>query len=130
MSIESDLCSLLKTSSALVAVVGARLFADTMLENGVFPALVYKEITSGLEIAHGGATGLRPFTYQFDAYATTRADAVAARDAINALMKSLAPVTVGATAFQGANFRQQMTNYERETRLFRAIVEWEINIQT
>ena len=127
MSAESDFFTALSGCTPLAAIVGTRIYPNVMPEATPLPGptLVLKSIDSPLEITHSGPTGLRFIHYQFDVYAALKEDTLSGRDALNAFLSTLS-VTSGATAFKGAVHVRESDFYERETRLFRALVEWEI----
>ena len=127
MSLAADLFTALSGSAGITAVVGARIYPKVMPEATPLPGptLVYKDLDSTLTLTHSGPSGLREAHFQFDVYATTEEDADAGADAVNAFLSTFSG-TVGGTAFQGAVHIREAGSYERETRLFRALVEWGI----
>ena len=127
MSFEADTLTALEASTALAAVVGSRIYPNVMPEATPLPGptLVFKLISDPIEMTHSGPSVLRRAHYQFDFYAVSPEDAIAGRDALNSYLSTI-NATIGATFFEGANHMKQSDFYERETRLFRQLVEWEI----
>jgi hypothetical protein len=131
MSTESDFFTLLTTDAELSAIIGDRAYPDLMPQAGTLPGptLVFKEVAGDLEMTHGDGLGYVSSLYQFDIYASTRADAFAAREALKAIMLGLNSTVVGSTTFSAATPRSPRSGYEPETRLFRASADWEIIIK-
>ena len=128
MSVEADFLTLLQASTSFVASVGGRIYPNVIPENPSWPgpSVVIKVLDDPLAISHSGPTGLRFAHYRFDFYAQAKEDAIAGRDALNAFLGALSNTKAGATLFAGATHRKEMDAYERDTRLFRELVEWDI----
>lgn len=127
MNLEADLFTALSGCVPLTDIVEARIYPNVMPENTSLlgPTLVAKDMESPLDITHSGPTGLRFSHYQFDLYAVTKEDAASARTALNTFLTTFSGI-VGGTTFSGCVHRTENSFYERETRLFRALVEWDI----
>jgi hypothetical protein len=127
MSVEADFLLALQSATGVTAVVSSRVYPNIMPEATPLPGptLVLKVITSPWELVHSGNPGLRFTHYQFDFYAAAKEDTIAGRDALNAFLAGLS-ATFGSTLFEGCVHARESDFYERETRLYRALVEWEI----
>ena len=78
MSAETDLYAVLSASTALAAIVGARIYPDAIPEDQALPAVVYQRAsTAPISTIHG---------FSITAWAKTRATADGAADAIAAAL--------------------------------------------
>jgi uncharacterized protein DUF3168 len=128
---ETDLTSVLNADTTLSALLGGRVYQDVLPENSAFPALVFKRITGPGEECHDGASGLERPLIQFDGYSPSSSERWEIRDALCDIFQPLTfKQTVGSTNFLSAIKLSDSGSYETETRLFRAMVEFEIWYQS
>ncbi len=82
MSIEAGCYSFLTGVTALTAIVGTRIYPNSLPQNPVFPALTYALVSAPHDHTLTDAAGIVRARIQFDAYGYKLSEAVAITEAI------------------------------------------------
>lgn len=90
MSIRSVLFGILQANNDVAALVGTRIYALTLPENPVFPAIT-GQIISGLDsrLNHSGSTGIEEGSVQLDLYSESLAEVHDLRKKVETALRSL-----------------------------------------
>lgn len=86
MSLETDLFGYLSTVPALTALIGTRVYPQSLPQNPTLPAVTYLQVSARPDVAHDGYTGWGWARVQFDCYGITPLVAVAVADALRAAL--------------------------------------------
>lgn len=101
MSFETDLRTRLINDATVGGMVGTRVYWETRPQDSALPAIVLNLINGSRAQSLGGAMGTQGNQVQFDCMASSKADSVALRNAVIAVVE--APGSAGTTEFQGGN---------------------------
>jgi len=102
--VENDFRALLAGNTALIALVGARIYPSTYAQGATNPCIRYRKITGSTGLHMQGSDGLSEDLMQVDVRATTKASATAVRDAVKALLHGFAGLQ-GSTDFRVIEIR-------------------------
>lgn len=121
MSYQKDIYTALAGNATLAAIVGNRIFPDIADGTAVAPYVVYTVVSTGGETTHDGDRNLDFPLVQFSIYAITKAAAIAAASALNAILDGNTLSGASNISFQ---FSNQSGTYESDTKLFGEILEY------
>lgn len=126
MTIEEGLYSWLTGNADISALCGDRVYPDKLPQEPTYPAMTYQRITTGLPMAHDGPLDLENARFQFNCLGLTPK---AARTLANTLKQELAGFrgTMGDVSVHGAFLLNQISDFEDEAEVYRAIVDFRIN---
>lgn len=86
MSLETKLFGYLSTVPALSALIGTRLYPQSLPQEPVLPAATYLQVSAKPGVAHDGYVGWGWSRFQFDCYGVTPLVAVAVANALKAAL--------------------------------------------
>lgn len=115
MSIEAEIAQTLKTCPELAEAI---VRPDKVEQTDQPPYIVYQKVTGRRIQSLQGDSGLANQHFQFDAYARTRAQAIALREALRRAITAN-PVLGAVHAGEGIGF-------DEDTRLFRERVDFSL----
>ena len=129
-TIEEGLVNKLINNTALKALIGDRVYALTLAQNTVLPAIVYQRISTWRAMTlDQGAGGLSNPRFQFTIYAASYASAKAVADALrNALLGYRG--WVGKTSnvqIHGILSEGEFDSYEPEADVYYTTVDYKVS---
>lgn len=118
MAIEEDIVAAIAASAPLVALVGARVYADEAPQDAAYPLIVFTTIAAVPVTSLDGASAQDNYRIQFDAWAETF-------DAARAVCAALVTALEGAAALRQVRLAGPYSGpVEPDLKLFRRIVEF------
>lgn len=84
--LDQTIYQLLAAQAGLTAIVGSRIYPHHLPDDATFPALVFRQVSSKPDYSHDGDSELDTARIQFDAYGTTKAQAVQVSTQVRALL--------------------------------------------
>lgn len=117
MSERADLRAAVLAQSSVAALIGARLYPQTLPQGATLPAMTMTLISRVGEQGHSNG-GLALRRWQFDCWGESQADADAVADALVAAMDATADVAAGPSFVEN-----DIDQYEPETQRWRRIVD-------
>lgn len=115
----------LGTVSSLTALVGDRIHPDELPERKRFPLLVYKEITLVPMYSQEGDSNLTRTRVQFDAYASTRAEARAILVLLRTEFSGKRWYAVGVQVQSGFIAGSPRSEFDEGLKAWRAGIDYE-----
>ena len=128
MLIEQALYTYLSTYAGLTALIGTRIYPNTIPQNGTLPAVAYTKVSGYRYHSLGGDTGEASPVYQFSvfgsSYSSVKAVTEKIRDALQnytGLMGGASGVTVKAVLMMS-----QSDGYDQDVNEYYDITEYQI----
>jgi len=123
----------LSTYAGLSAIIGTRIYPDTLPQNVAYPAATYQYVDDDeIDTFEQPNTLISP-TYQFDSYAKTRAVADSIADQLRLAFKNYSGVMggTGGVTVSGVELvsRNTSTETDRNETIYRTIIEFKIYYQ-
>ena len=117
----------LTQDAAVAALAGDRVWSDLLPQKPALPAAVLSLVSGDRDVTLEGWHGVAAQRVQIDAWATTRAQAVALGQAILAVMAGHAGAA-GGLEVQGSVLVLERWDYEPDTKLFRVTQDFEVHV--
>jgi hypothetical protein len=127
MTYEADIYNLLVANSGIIALVGDRVYWDVADGDAVAPFIVLQTVSTQGETAFDGSRDDSFPLVQFSAWAPTKLDAVALRQAIRAAAEGL---EIEGDSKSSLGFSNSISSYDTQTKLFGEIIDYRVSTTT
>ena len=115
----------LTADAGVFALVGARVYSETMPQSPDLPLVVYGQSARLDDQALDGPTGVQRLVVQVDSWAKTRAEATALGAAVVAALSGHSGAADGLSV-QGVFLGSERWDYEPEVDLYRTAHDYEV----
>lgn len=112
---------------AVTAEVGERIYPAPLPQGATLPAVTYSDVSDVGSYSNDGPDCLRRVRYQVDHWAATREEARRVEQATRSVLSGFQGVFPGGLRIGGVFRRNAWTLHEPETKLWRAIADYQIN---
>lgn len=112
-TIETAIIALLNANETLTTIIAGRIFPNEIPQKQAMPAAAYKQLTSDIDYANDGETGLSNSKFEISAWAKTYAEVKALATAIIVVLSAYKG-TINGVEIQGIFLVDEKDDFQKK----------------